>query len=163
LHLTVNFCVSIPELPTQFGQGWEGFIVGGSNAASGQFPYQVSLRSAANSHFCGGSIINSRWALSAAHCTIGRTTANTRVVVGTHLLNSGGISHTTSAIVNHPSYNANTLANDISVVQTAAAIGFTNLAQPMGLASAFTGGGITATASGWGQTSVSVRSDGGYA
>lgn len=35
----------------------EGRIVGGSNAALGQFPYQVSLRTAANSHFCGGSII----------------------------------------------------------------------------------------------------------
>jgi trypsin len=140
-------------LPAEFTE-WEGRIVGGSNAASGQFPYQVSMRSAANSHFCGGSIINSRWALCAAHCTIGRTTANTRVVVGTHLMNSGGVSHTTSQIVNHPSYSGITLANDISVVQTEAAITFTGLVQPIGLAADFTGGGVTATASGWGQTTV---------
>ncbi|XP_055596059.1 chymotrypsin-2-like [Uranotaenia lowii] len=137
-------------LPVEY-QEWEGYIVGGQNAASGQFPYQVSLRSAQNAHFCGGSIVNNRWILSAAHCTIGRTTANTRVVVGTHLLNSGGVMHNAQAIINHPSYNANTLANDISVVHTATVIAFTNLAQPIGLAANFINTAAGALASGWGQ------------
>ncbi|XP_062559143.1 chymotrypsin-2-like [Armigeres subalbatus] len=130
---------------------WEGRIVGGQNAASGQFPYQVSLRSSANAHFCGASIINNRWVLSAAHCTVGRTLANTRVVVGTHLLNSGGISHASSRIVNHGSYNANTLANDVSVVQTASVITFNNLAQPIGLSATFVNTATGALASGWGR------------
>jgi trypsin len=133
---------------------WEGRIVGGHRAGSGQFPYQISLRNAANSHFCGGSIINRRWVLTAGHCTHGRSTGNTRVVVGTHLLNSGGTSYTSSSIVVHPQYNTNTLANDISLVQTASAMTFNNLAQPMGLASGYTGSGVTTTVSGWGQTSV---------
>jgi secreted trypsin-like serine protease len=46
---------------------WEGVIVGGSNAGTTQFPHQVSLRSGANAHFCGGFIINNRWVGSAAH------------------------------------------------------------------------------------------------
>lgn len=46
---------------------WEGVIVGGSTATSGQFPHQVSLRSSGNAHFCGGFIINNRWVGSAAH------------------------------------------------------------------------------------------------
>lgn len=141
-------------LPEEFSE-WEGRIVGGSNAGSGQFPYQVSLRSAANGHFCGGSIISNRYALSAAHCTIGRTTANTRVVVGTHLLNSGGVSHMVQRIVNHGQYNANTLANDVSLVQTQTNIVYNNLVQPIGLGSVFVGGGVGVAASGWGQTSVS--------
>ncbi|XP_001652121.2 chymotrypsin-2 [Aedes aegypti] len=130
---------------------WEGRIVGGSNAASGQFPYQVSLRSSANAHFCGASIINNRWVLSAAHCTVGRTLANTRVVVGTHLLNSGGFSHASSRIVNHGSYNSNTLANDVSLVQTASVIGFNTLAQPIGLGSVNIATATGALASGWGR------------
>lgn len=49
-------------------QEWEGVIVGGSTAATGQFPHQVSLRSSGNAHFCGGFVINNRWVGSAAHC-----------------------------------------------------------------------------------------------
>jgi secreted trypsin-like serine protease len=32
---------------------WEGRIVGGQTATPGQFPYQTSMRSSANAHFCG--------------------------------------------------------------------------------------------------------------
>lgn len=49
---------------------WEGFIVGGSTAAAGQFPHMASLRSTGNTHFCGGFIINNRWIGSVAHCKI---------------------------------------------------------------------------------------------
>lgn len=100
-------------------------------------------------HFCGGSIINNRWALSAAHCTIGRAQNAVRVVVGTVFLNSGGVSHTSSRIVNHPSYNANTIANDVSVVQTATVIGFNAQVQPIALGSA-QHGATAAVVSGWG-------------
>lgn len=110
------------------------------------------MRTTANFHFCGASVLNNRWVLSAAHCTIGRTNANTRVVVGTHLRLSGGIMHTPSSIVNHPQYNSNTLANDISVVQTATTIAFTNLVQPIAIASSNTVGGVTGVVSGWGNT-----------
>jgi trypsin len=134
-------------------QEWEGVIVGGSTAAANQFPHQVSLRSSGNAHFCGGFIINNRWVGSAAHCTIGRTLANTVSVVGTNHRTSGGISHSSARIVNHPSYNANTLANDISMVNTASTIAFTAAVQAITLGSATVGGGVSSTASGWGQTS----------
>ncbi|EAT40329.1 AAEL007938-PA [Aedes aegypti] len=130
---------------------WEGRIVGGSNAVSGQFPYQVSLRSSANTHFCGASILNNRYVLTAAHCTQGRTLANTRVVVGTHLLNSGGFAHASSRIIIHPSYNPSTLANDISMVQTTVAIAFNQFAQPIGLSSTFVNTAAGAVVTGWGQ------------
>lgn len=46
-------------------------VVGGNTASEGQFPYQISLRNRKNQHFCGGSIINEQWILTAAHCVDG--------------------------------------------------------------------------------------------
>lgn len=52
----------------------EGRITGGSTASVGQFPYQVGLSlkvSTYSSAWCGGSLINNQWVLTAAHCTDG--------------------------------------------------------------------------------------------
>lgn len=140
-------------LPDLYGD-WEGRIVGGANADAGQFPYQVSLRSAGNAHFCGGSIINTHWVLSAAHCTTGRTTANTIVVVGTLLLNAGGERHPSSQIINHPQYSSLTLANDVSVVRVATPFLFNGEVNAVALEQNFVDSASNAQASGWGQTSV---------
>ena len=51
-------------------------IVGGTNAGWGDAPWQVALSSSVSSNivgrqFCGGTLINSDWVLTAAHCTEG--------------------------------------------------------------------------------------------
>lgn len=133
----------------------KGRIVGGSTANVGQFPWQVSLTNNNNAHFCGGSIINNRWIVSAAHCTAGRVPAGVRIRVGSIQRTVGGILHQAVAIRNHPNFNDKTLANDICTIQTAAIIGFNANVKPIALGSAHVGV-AAARVSGWGQTSVNT-------
>ncbi|XP_055705681.1 chymotrypsin-2-like [Phlebotomus papatasi] len=140
-----------PETDPAWAANWEGFIVGGQNAVAGQFPHVVSLRSTANSHFCGAFIVNNRWVVSAAHCTISRNPGNTWIVVGALQLSSGGTNVGTSRIENHPDYSGITLANDVCALQTQNTITFSNTVQPLSMGSTHIGGGAQATAAGWGR------------
>lgn len=97
-------------------------------------------------------MFSARWVVSAAHCTVGRSGGNTIVVVGAISRTTGGTTHGVSRVVNHPSYNSATLANDISLVETSTAVATTANVAPAALGSGFFGTG-TAIASGWGQTS----------
>ena len=54
--------------------GMTSRIVGGSQAESNEFPWQVSLQYRSGFswyHFCGGSLIAPNWILTAAHCLEG--------------------------------------------------------------------------------------------
>ena len=48
----------------------DGFIVGGRPAQDGEAPWQVSIQRG-SFHFCGGTIINENFIVTAAHCTAG--------------------------------------------------------------------------------------------
>ncbi|GAB0090077.1 Peptidase S1 domain-containing protein [Sergentomyia squamirostris] len=135
---------------------WEGFIVGGQNAAAGQFPHVVSLRSTANNHFCGAFIVNNRWVVSAAHCTINRTPANTWIIVGALVLSTGGTNVFTSRIENHPGYSGVTLANDVCALQTTNTITFSANVAALSMGSNHIGGGLQATAAGWGRIGANL-------
>ncbi|GJQ69454.1 hypothetical protein Trydic_g6563 [Trypoxylus dichotomus] len=105
-------------------------IVGGFDAQNGQFPWAVSLRSSSSGRlFCGGSIINSRWILTAATCVDGSTTSEFYIAAGTLLLSSGGDLYRISKIVVHDSYNYPNY--DIALVQVEGEIQFSNDVQPI--------------------------------
>ncbi|KAI4469728.1 polyserase-related [Holotrichia oblita] len=146
--------VALPTLPTEdtridVNGDWR--VVGGENAPTGAYPFIVSLRSAANSHFCGGSIINADYVLTAAHCIVGRTTANTQVVAGTNTLNAGGVTIGSSSLIAHANYNSATIQNDVALIRVASPIQFTNVISTISLNTADVGA-ADAILIGWGRT-----------
>ncbi|CRL04355.1 CLUMA_CG017448, isoform A [Clunio marinus] len=131
------------------------FIVGGSTAILGQFPYQVALRTAAGTFFCGGVIISNSWVISAAFCTINRSNPTTfRVVVGTINSGSGGIVFSLNRVVNHPQYNANDVSNDVSLIQVQGTFTFSGAVNQVSLGSAFIGANVNGFVAGWGATAA---------
>ncbi|CAL1262292.1 unnamed protein product [Larinioides sclopetarius] len=63
-------------------------MVGGEEAVPNSWPWQVSLQAATtepNGHFCGGTLINTLWVLTATHCVVGRVNpGDIKIVLGSH-------------------------------------------------------------------------------
>ncbi|XP_006874031.1 PREDICTED: serine protease 30-like [Chrysochloris asiatica] len=110
-------------LPTVCGHSEDvGRIVGGQDAQAGQWPWQVSLSLIPQGHICGGSLIHSRWVLTAAHCLLRSSNPQLYYVkVGGLTLslsepNSSSMSVT--RLIVHPSYNGQPMTSgDIALVQ----------------------------------------------
>uniref|UniRef100_UPI004038F6D6 serine protease 55 n=1 Tax=Callospermophilus lateralis TaxID=76772 RepID=UPI004038F6D6 len=107
-------------------------IVGGLEAEVGEFPWQVSIQ-ATNQHFCGGSILNSWWILTAAHCVIGELpTEELSVVLGTNDLTSPRLEiKPVSSIVYHNKFKRQSMDNDIALLMVASPIEFNSLIVPI--------------------------------
>ena len=59
-------------------------IVGGTNSARNEYPWQVRLGLSGASDGCGGTIIHPRFILTAAHCVDGLPPQEIIVYVGDH-------------------------------------------------------------------------------
>ena len=82
-------------------------IVGGTAVPDGKYSFMTSLRSASGSHFCGGSLISSRYVLTASHCVSGKSPSQVNVVVGrTTLSGTSGQARSVARIVMHPNYGS---------------------------------------------------------
>lgn len=127
-------------------------IVGGSLADEGQYPYQASLRHKGR-HFCGGSIIDKRHILTAAHCVSGLDATDINVVLGTNTLDEGGDEYSSIKIWAHPYYNAFFIRNDIGLIKLNKDIVFGDKVKPIDLPTKyFDKSNYPATLSGWGTT-----------
>jgi trypsin len=91
-------------------------IVGGYEIDIEQAPYQVSLQSN-NRHICGGSLINPKWVLTAAHCTDGSTASKLTIRAGSSFYTFGGEVVNVTRVVQHKNYNGNTIDFDYALLE----------------------------------------------
>jgi len=108
-------------VPNAF-EGIDSFVIGGSNAAQGAWPWQLSQQRLGTtwSHSCGSSLLKARYSLSAAHCVDGSAASSLRVIAGLHdrTVTTGTQTINLSAHKMHESYNTGTptYANDIAIL-----------------------------------------------
>ncbi|XP_032761099.1 anionic trypsin-1 [Rattus rattus] len=124
-------------------------IVGGYTCPEHSVPYQVSLNS--GYHFCGGSLINDQWVVSAAHCYKSRI----QVRLGEHNINvlEGDEQFINAAkIIKHPKYSSWTLNNDIMLIKLSSPVKLNARVAPVALPSACAPAGTQCLISGWGNT-----------
>src|SRR5262245_58219632 len=91
-------------------------IVGGTEAAPGEFPYIVSLHER-GSHICGGSLIKKNWVITAQHCVTG--TKINEIFIGLHDQNktTGAEKFSPKRIVKHPQYDSNSTDYDFALIE----------------------------------------------
>lgn len=123
-------------------------IIGGSDAPLTGMSYQVTFRTILILHWCGGSIINSRWVLSAGQCLDKRSASSITVMAGSSSLDTGGSFYQGQIIEIHPSFDRKTLINDVGLLKVSTPFVFSSRVQPVTLSSTYVGGGVSATFSG---------------
>merc|ERR1712189_114931 len=137
-------------------------IVGGYECQAHSQPHQVSLNS--GYHFCGGSLVNENWVVSAAHCYKSRI----QVRLGEHHIRvSEGTEQfiSSSRVIRNPNYNPYTIDNDIMLIKLSKPATLNEFVQPVALPTSCAPAGTMCLVSGWGNTMSSTadsNSDNSY-
>lgn len=145
-------------------------IVGGETSPQ-HYPYQISLQMDArgggagffffqqpksnHSHFCGGSIINENYIVTAAHCIEGFNVSKMSVFAGSRDLReeSSGFRSRIDSCVIHPEY-VELNNSDVAVCRMRQPLPMGENIAPIGLGKEHVGGGVNCTLTGWGYTSM---------
>ncbi len=132
-------------------------IIGGENATSGTYPWVVSLQSSDGQHFCGGSLIDQQFVLTAAHCVEDEQAANMKAVIAEYDLSAQGAEQmrTVEAIYIHQDYGND---HDIALLKLVSPVDNVTQNSLVATASASFSSGLAVatpmTVIGWGNTST---------
>jgi len=135
-------------------------IVGGTTATIANHPWQAALLDARvadayQAQFCGGTLVDPWWVVTAAHCVMGERAENLDVLLGTaDLGNTAGAQRLRVAeIIIHPRYNDFTSDSDIALLRLSTPAAADRVLLPLVDDAVLEAVGVTAKVSGWGVTS----------
>ncbi|XP_058608028.1 trypsin-3-like [Onychostoma macrolepis] len=131
-------------------------IIGGYECQPHSQPWQAYLTD--NRISCGGSLINERWVVSAAHCTFSRN--RLLVYLGKHRLRDAESTEQQIGVEDHslPRYNNRPHNNDILLMKLRSPATFNKYVKPIPLATNCTSAGENCLVSGWGRTGAGTAS-----
>ncbi|KAK1896271.1 Trypsin-1 [Dissostichus eleginoides] len=124
-------------------------IVGGFQCTAHSQPWQVSIN--LGYHYCGGSLINDQWIVSAAHCW--QNPYSLIAILGdNHIWMNEGTEQFMSvdAIYWHQSYDYQTMDYDIMLMKLAHPVTVNQYVKPVALPKACPAAGDMCMVSGWG-------------
>ncbi|KAK2584857.1 hypothetical protein KPH14_006294 [Odynerus spinipes] len=128
-----------------------GRIVGGTDAPDGKYPYQVSMQ-VSGKHYCGGSIINKRYILTAAHCLQGVNANNVRIYVGTNRLSAPREAYGVDKLIIYPNYLPYQKLGDLGLIRLATNLTFNTYVRALNIATFDNGASnYNAVVTGWGR------------
>ncbi|XP_069838453.1 serine protease 27-like isoform X2 [Dendropsophus ebraccatus] len=113
-------------------------IVGGTDSAAGEWPWQVSLQGIEGLQ-CGGSLITNSWVLTASHCFLmSLTSSEYTIYLGVHQLSDlqkpGVVVRGVKQIVVHPDFGKGS-GHDIALVELETPVNFASSILPVSLPS----------------------------
>ena len=154
-------------------------IVGGEDVEIEDYPWQISLQLSpayGGGHFCGGTIINREWIVTAAHCVVMEgededdedfhlTPQHLRIRAGFSRMDSQeGRYFNISEIVAHPDYTTDDFSSDIALIRLSSEIDLddpgmarVDIVSMDDASQGLTDPGVMAKVSGWGRLEYEGR------
>lgn len=137
-------------------------IVGGTATTIAANPWQVSLQSSSGFHFCGGSVLNANWILTAQHCVNdgGVISKPARVEAGTTTISGSGQVRSVAEVIVYPGYVDASKGKDVALLRLSTPLDLSGAnVKAIGLVTAaaasagVTNTGVVTRVTGWGTLS----------
>jgi secreted trypsin-like serine protease len=157
--LVLAAAVALPSAPA--GAGPSPQIIGGDPAEPGEYPFMAAILNETISgddyqkQFCGGSLVDDDWVLTAAHCVEDTAPSSLAVAVGRRVLTSTeGERRSVAQVFVHPSFGSPTsLAHDAALLRLSSPVtGITPIDLAVAADDAYEVAGTVLTVIGWGTT-----------